>query len=83
VFVSHNLEVAKTVELVGTVAMRQGRYFEASEAYNLSFQMRVLHFRGTAAPLQHVEMAYSFECLGNLFREQGNILEHKYLLLSD
>jgi hypothetical protein len=33
--------------------------------------------------LQHVEMAYSFECLGNLFREQGNIPEHKYLLLSD
>jgi len=48
----------------------QGRYFEAQDAHNRSFQIRVLYL-GLSKISQHPEIASSLDALGLSFREQG------------
>jgi hypothetical protein len=48
----------------------QGLYAAAADAYNRSFQIRVMHF-AKVGELQNPEIAASFEGLGYVYREQG------------
>lgn len=65
-----NLQVARTLELMGTAMRRQARFLESLDASNRSFQIRVIHFgMGAGSPdLENREIADSFDEIGITLR---------------
>lgn len=65
-----NLQVARTLELIGTALRRQARFLESLDASNRSFQIRVIHFgiKSGSPDLENREIADSFDEIGITLR---------------